>query len=108
MNLLTSPPQAGRGRLASSDARRVRGSIRERGRNGFQNSRDIAEDIIIPEVQNLIVVIGEPFITDHVMPVVSMLSAIHLNDESGFAANKADGVWADRFLPNKFVTVERA
>jgi hypothetical protein len=101
-------PLAGRGRLASSDARRVRGAIRERSRNGFQNSLDIAHDIIIPEAQNLIVVTGEPLITDHVMPAVGVLPAIHLNDESGFAANEVDGVWADRFLPNKFVTVERA
>ena len=42
------------------------------------------------------------------MPVVGVLPAIHLNDESGFAANKVDGVWTDRFLPNEFVTVERA
>jgi hypothetical protein len=86
----------------------VRGTIRERGRNGFQNSRDIAQDLIIPETQNSIVVTGEPLIADHVMPVVGVLPAIHLNDEAGFAANKVDGVWADRFLPNKFVTVERA
>jgi hypothetical protein len=35
-----------------------------------------------------------------------MLPAIYLNDETGFAANKVDGVWTDRFLPNKFVIVE--
>jgi len=86
----------------------VRGTIRERGRNGFQNARDIAQDLIIPETQNSIFVTGEPLIADHVMPVVGVLAAIHLNDEAGFAANEIDGVWADRFLPNKFVTVERA
>jgi hypothetical protein len=86
----------------------VRGTIRERGRNGFQNTRDIAQDIIIPETQNPIITTGEPLITDHIAPVVGVLPAIHLNDESSFAANKVDGVWADRFLPNKFVTVERA
>jgi hypothetical protein len=86
----------------------VRGAIRERGRNGFQNSSDIAQDLIIPETQDSKVVTGEPLIADHVMRVVSVLPAIHLNDEASFAANKVDGVWADRFLPNKFVTVERA
>jgi hypothetical protein len=86
----------------------VRGTIRERGRNRFQNARDITQDIVVPETQDPIVVIGKPLIADHVMPVVSMLPAIHLNDETGFAANKVDGVWSDRFLPNKFVTIERA
>jgi hypothetical protein len=86
----------------------VRGTIRERGRNSFENSRDIAQNIVIPEAQNLIVVISEPLVAGHVILVVSMLPAIHLNNERAFAANKVDGVWTDRFLPNKFVTTERA
>jgi hypothetical protein len=86
----------------------VRGTIRERSRNSFENARDIAQDIVVPETQDPIVVTGKPKIADHVMAVVSMLPAIHFNDDTGFAANKVDGVWANRFLPNKSVTAERA
>jgi hypothetical protein len=86
----------------------VRGTIRERSRDRFQNARDIAQDIVIPETQNPVVVAGQPLIADHVMRVVSVLPAIHLNNETGFATNKVHGIWADRFLPNKYVTIERA
>jgi hypothetical protein len=85
----------------------VRGTIRERSRYRFQNAGDIAQDIVVPEAQNPIVMIGKPLVAHHVMPVVSMLPTIHLNDETGFTANKVDGVRADRFLPNKFMTAER-
>jgi hypothetical protein len=52
----------------------VRGTIRERGRNRFQNARDIAQDIVVPETQNSVVVTGKPLIADHVMLVVGMLA----------------------------------
>jgi hypothetical protein len=83
-------------------------TIREHGRNRFQNARDIAQDIVVPESQNSIIVIGKPLIAQYIMPVFSMLPAIHLNNETRFAANEIDRVWTDRFLPNKFVAIERA
>ena len=86
----------------------MRGTIRERGRNSFQNAGDIAQDIVVPETQNPIIVIGKPLVADHVVGVVSMLPAIDLNDQTSFAAYKVNRVWANRLLPNKFVTVERA
>jgi hypothetical protein len=86
----------------------MRGTIRKRARNGLQNARDIPQDIVVPETQYPIVVTRKPLIANDVVRVISVLPSIHLNDEASLAANKVDGVWADRFLPNELVSVERA
>ena len=97
-------PLAGRGRIAP--AIRVRGAFRKSGRDGFEDTRYIAENVIIPESQYTVVVFSEPFVANPVVRVVGMLSAIDLDYETSFSTNKIDGVRADRLLPNKFLTVK--
>jgi hypothetical protein len=99
-------PRAGRGRIAL--AIRVRGSVRERGRYCFENTSHIPQHVVVPEPQNSIVVIDKPFIPSHVVQVVGVLASVHLNNETTFAADKINGIRADRLLPDEFVTVEAA
>jgi hypothetical protein len=96
--------RAGRGRIAL--AIRVRGSLRERGRNCFQNTRHIAQHIVVPESQNTVVVIGQPFVADYIAGIFRVLATIHLNNETSFTTNKINRVRPDRLLPDKFVTIE--
>jgi hypothetical protein len=99
-------PLAGRGRIAL--AIRVRGSLSKRGRYRFKNTRHVATDIVVPKSQDSVVVIGKPFVTNGVARIVRMLSAIDLNNETAFAANKVDRVRTDRFLANKFMAGKTA
>jgi hypothetical protein len=97
-------PRAGRGRIAL--AIRVRGRLNKGGRDGFKNTRHIAEHVIIPEPQHPVLMVGKPFIAHHVARIVGVLPPVHLNDKTIFATNKIDRIWPDWFLPNKFVTAE--
>jgi hypothetical protein len=102
-------PLAGRGRLASSDARRVRGRLRrQRGRYDFQYARHVAQHVVVPESQDSIIVLRKPSVANYVTRIVRMLSAIDFNDEPMLAANQVDRVWSNRFLPNEFVAIELA
>jgi hypothetical protein len=42
------------------------------------------------------------------MIIVSMLSAVELDNQSSLPTNRIYNVRADRLLPNKFVTVDRS
>ena len=97
-------PRAGRGRIAL--AIRVRGSFRQGSGDRFENSRHIAEHIIIPESQDAVFVIDKPFVADHVARIVSMLTSIHFNDKTPFAADQINRVRADRLLPDELVTAQ--
>ena len=100
-----SPP-AGRGRIAL--AIRVRGRLRERGRNCFENTSHIAQHVVVPEPQNTVVVIDKPFVANGIARAVGVLPSIYLNNQTAFSADKVDRVRADRFLTNKFIAVETA
>jgi hypothetical protein len=101
-------PRAGRGRLASLDARRVRGRLRrQRGRYDFQYAGHVAQDIVVPEAQHSIVVIFEPFVANRVARIVGMLSAINFNNETTLAADQVDRIGSDRLLADELVTIER-
>jgi hypothetical protein len=99
-------PRAGRGRIAL--AIRVRGSFRELSRNDFKNTRHVAEDVIVPKSQDAIVMIGEPFVANHIARVIGMLATVYLNNETTLAADKINCVRANRLLPNELVTIEPA
>jgi hypothetical protein len=99
-------PRAGRGRIAL--AIRVRGALRKRSGNGFENARHILHHIVVPEPQNSIVVIDKPLVPSRIARIVRMLSSIHLDNEATFAADQIDREWTDRLLPDKFVTVQAA
>ena len=99
-------PLAGRGRITL--AIRVRGSLRERGGNGFENSRHVTQDIVIPKSQDAVVVIGKPSISNRITSVVGMLSTVQLDDQPMLAADKINSVTTNRILPNEFMSVESA
>ena len=100
-----SPP-AGRGRIAL--AFRMRGSLRERGGNRFENARHVAEHIAIPESKNAVIVIRKPFVANYIARVVSVLPSIDFNNKATVTADKVDRVQADRLLPNELVAVQPA
>jgi hypothetical protein len=99
-------PRAGRGRIAL--AIRVRGRFLKRRRDCFKNPGHIAEDVVVPEPQNSIVVTDKPFVANHVTRIACALASIHLNNETTFTTDKIDRVRADRFLPNELVAIEPA
>jgi hypothetical protein len=100
-----SPP-AGRGRIAS--AIRVRGSLRKRGRDCFENARHIAQHIIVPEPQNTVVVIDKPFVANHIARIFRVLASIHLDNQTTVTTDQVNRVRSDRLLPDELVTVEAA
>ncbi len=100
-----SPP-AGRGRIAL--AIRVRGSLRKRGRDCFKNARHIAQPFVVPKSQDAVVVIGKPFVANHISRIIRMLPPVDLNNEATFTANKIDDVGTDRFLPDELVSIQPA
>jgi len=67
----------------------------------FQNALDISKHVIVPEAQDSIIPCSKPFIADWVKPACRMLSAIHFDDQSTFAANEIHDVTSYRLLPNK-------
>ena len=99
-------PRAGRGRIAS--AIRVRGRLCERGGYRFKHPRHVGQHIVVPKSQDTIVVSQEPFVSEHIVRTVRVLSSVYFNDEAAFPADKIDGVWTDRLLPNKLESVELA
>ena len=103
--LRLSPP-AGRGRSAS--AIRVRGSLRKRSDNRFEDASQVARHVVVPKSQDPIVAIGEPLVAHDIARTVGMLPSVNFNDQPGLAANEVDGVWANRLLPNEFVPIQPA
>ena len=100
-------PRAGRGRIAL--AIRVRGRPRrQRGGYDLQHASHIGQHIVVPESENLVVVIGKPLVSEHIARVVGMLPPIDLNNNATLPANQIDRVGTNRFLPNKFEAVEPA
>jgi hypothetical protein len=99
-------PRAGRGRIAL--AIRVRGSLRERGRDCFENAHHITQHVVVPEPQNTIIVISKPFVADRVARAVRVLAPIDLNNETIFPADEIDRIRTDRLLPNELIIVESA
>ena len=97
-------PLAGRGRSAS--AIRVRGSLREGGGNRFENASQSARDVVVPKSQDLVVVVGEPFISDGVASVVRVLPAVYFHNQTAFPADEVNGVRSDRFLSDELISTE--
>jgi hypothetical protein len=97
-------PLAGRGRVAS--AIRVRGRLCKGGGDRFENTRHIAQHIVIPKSQDAIVVIDKPFVVNRVAPVVRVLATINFNNETKFTANEVDRIGTDRLLPNELEAIE--
>jgi hypothetical protein len=97
-------PLAGRGRIAS--AIRVRGSIRDCADNRFKNAGQIMQNVIVPESQDAIVVVSEPFVANCVAPAIRVLSAVNLDNKAGVATDEVDGIRPNRLLPDKLVSIQ--
>jgi hypothetical protein len=95
---------AGRGRIAS--AIRVRGSIRDCADNRFKNARQIMQNVIVPESQDAIVVVSEPFVANDVTPTIGLLPALNFDNKAGVATDEVNGIWPNRLLPDKLVSIQ--
>ena len=94
-------PRAGRGRIVS--AIRVMGlAFTQRGGNHFEHAGKVAEDVIVPESQDTVSLLGKPPVPFNIPPIRGVLAAIDLDYKAPLATDKIHGVAADRFLPNKF------
>jgi hypothetical protein len=87
---------------------RVRGNLSKRGDNSFKHACHVPQNIVIPEPQNSVFVIDQPFVTSNIQHAVSVLPSVGLNDKTTVTADKIDGVRADRLLPNKFIAAQFA
>jgi hypothetical protein len=99
-------PLAGRGRIAS--AIRVRGSLRERRGNRFEDTRHVAENVVVPKSQYAMVMVSEPFVSNSVATIARMLTAVDFHDQAAFAAHEVYRVRSDWLLSNEFVSIQPA
>jgi hypothetical protein len=97
-------PLAGKGRIAL--AIRVRGTFRKGGRDGFEDTRHIAEKVVIPESQNSVVGLDKPFVTNFIPWIVGMLPPVDLYNQSAIATDKIRCVGTNRFLPHKLMPAQ--
>jgi hypothetical protein len=87
---------------------RVRGALRaDSGYNDLQNAVHVFQNVVIPEPQDTVVVLGQPSIADTICFAVSVLSAIHLYNHPRFPADKIDHVGTDRLLANELAAFNR-
>jgi hypothetical protein len=98
-----SPP-AGRGRIAS--AIRVRGSIRKGGDNHLKHAGHVDQHIVVPEAQDAVIMLSEPFVANYISQTIGMLSAVDLNNQTRLAADEIDSVGSDWLLPDKLMSAE--
>jgi hypothetical protein len=104
-SLRLSPP-AGRGRIAL--AIRVRGSLPKGDGNRFKNPSQVAQYVVVPESQDAMVVVGEPFVASSVATTVRMLTAVYLHNQTAFAAYEVHRVRSDRLLSDELVSIQSA
>jgi len=89
----------------------LRGRIKEGGiSHGFDNQVndfiDVLKYIVIPESQDIETLIPQPSISlTIVRSLLTMLSAVDLDDYPFFQADKIDDVASQRLLPAKLKTV---
>jgi hypothetical protein len=99
-------PRAGRGRIAS--AIRVRGSICKRGGNRLKHFSHVPQNVVIPETQDAVVVVGKPFVASRIPRIVGMLAAVDFDNQTRLATYEIDSVESDRLLPNELISAEPA
>ncbi len=46
--------------------------------------------------------LAEPFVTDSILLIVGMLSAVDFDNKTTFAANEIDDIRTNRLLPDEF------
>jgi hypothetical protein len=89
----------------------LRGRIKEGGiSQGFDNhgndSIDVLKYIVIPKSQDIETLIPQPDISLNIVSyLLTMLSAVDLDDQSFFQTNKIDDVASQRLLAAKLKTV---
>ena len=71
----------------------------------LQDSVHIAHDFAVPESKDPIIVPEQPLIACLVLLAICVLTAVDLQDQSFFAADKINNITADRLLPDEFVSV---
>jgi hypothetical protein len=89
----------------------LRGRIKEGGiaqgfDNHVNNSIDVLNYIVIPKSQDIETLIPQPDISLNIVSyLLTMLSAVDLDDQSFFQTNKIDDVASQRLLAAKLKTV---
>jgi hypothetical protein len=86
----------------------VRGRLNKGSRDAFKNTRHITQHLVVPEPQHPVIMIGKPFVANDIAQTVRVLSAVYLDNKTGFATDKIDRVRTNGLLPDKFVAIEPA
>jgi hypothetical protein len=73
-----------------------------------QDPIDIAHHFIVPEPQNLIIMVHEPLCAWRITFARRMLAAIDLDDEPSFPTNKVYDEWSNRFLAHELEPLKSA
>jgi len=98
-NSYLSPP-AGRGRIAS--AIRVRGlALTQRGSNPLKHAGKVAKNVIIPDAQNTISLIGELPVSFGIPPIYGVLTTIDLDNKTALTADEIHRIAPDWLLTHK-------
>jgi hypothetical protein len=86
----------------------VRGRFRlQGGRNHLKHTIHTAHDVIIPKPEYPIIVFAQPAIAFKVALAFRVLSAVELNHQPPFTAQKIDYVIANRLLTYELMSVQR-
>jgi hypothetical protein len=71
-------------------------------KNGRQDRIRHCQNIVVPETQDPVSLILQPFASGIViLRLFDMLSAIYLDDQLPFSADKINDIFSDRLLPSK-------
>jgi len=85
----------------------VRGRIGiQSGCYSFQHAIHVADDVVIPESKDSIVVFAKPLITHTIANAIRVLAAIKFDYQSLLATNEVNDVTTHRLLKDEFVVVD--
>ncbi len=76
--------------------------------NRLQHTGGVAQDVVVPESQDAIVVIAQPTITDLIAPVFGVLTSVNFDDQAPLTAHEIDNVVAYWLLPNELTSFDSA
>ena len=76
--------------------------------DGIEDGAAFLQDCDVPEAKDGIAVGVQPFRSDDVVFIVSMLGAVELNDQIFLATDEVGDIGTKRDLPREFMTVKTA
>ena len=76
--------------------------------NHLENAIKVGEDVIVPEADDAVAVLGERRGTNHVAITLGVLPAVEFDNQVRFAAGKIGNVWTNGLLADEFMAEQLA